>query len=383
MPPSATAPNSEARCFEGATQSSGVRETGRSVPASSCSARPACAWTLAGRGRASSKVIRYPDLTDVEKAAPADRIRSRPTAVINRGSGTLVSIAAIDGMGSVREIVDRLRASLRKDAVMSRLIVVVPLDEGAKDQGQGAPEPGPAVQYRGNAPGAARCLSQRPRGHLRLRNTWKRAADRLQRRGSGAARGGEGLGRRYGRHSTKGLAGLSRATLDRAGRWRRASTMPAFQPGARPPRGVWIDSTSSPLRTMSQEMTEFEFHISPAWSSSRPQTGVGTCGTSSSIRRASRDRRSSGAGFRPPPRCRGSRLRASSAPRSGRVGGGRPRVPRRRPSARRRAPPVARTSTGAISITKRASGKRTRGRSGRVAALVDRGAPRGPRRRAR
>ena len=33
-----------------------------------------------------------------------------------------------------------------------------------------------------------------------------------------------------------------------------------------------------PLRASSQEVTEFEFHISPASSSSRPQTGVGTCG---------------------------------------------------------------------------------------------------------
>jgi hypothetical protein len=31
-------------------------------------------------------------------------------------------------------------------------------------------------------------------------------------------------------------------------------------------------------------MVEFEFHISPAPSSSRPQTGVGTCGTSSRSR---------------------------------------------------------------------------------------------------
>ena len=63
-------------------------------------------------------------------------------------------------------------------------------------------------------------------------------------------------------------------------------TTPARQPGARPPSGGWIDSTSSPLRAISHEFSEFEFHISPAPSSSRPQTGVGTCGTSSSSRRA-------------------------------------------------------------------------------------------------
>ena len=63
-------------------------------------------------------------------------------------------------------------------------------------------------------------------------------------------------------------------------------TTPACQPGALPPRGSAIDSTSSPLRAMSQAIVEFEFHISPACSASRPQTGVGTSGTSSSSRRA-------------------------------------------------------------------------------------------------
>ena len=62
--------------------------------------------------------------------------------------------------------------------------------------------------------------------------------------------------------------------------------MPARQPGARPPAGGRIDSTSSLVQAINQEMIEFEFHISPAPSSSRPQTGVGTRGTSSSSSRA-------------------------------------------------------------------------------------------------
>jgi hypothetical protein len=37
-----------------------------------------------------------------------------------------------------------------------------------------------------------------------------------------------------------------------------------------------------PLRTSSQEISEFEFHMSPVPSSSRPQTSAGTEGTSSS-----------------------------------------------------------------------------------------------------
>src|ERR671936_935975 len=45
-------------------------------------------------------------------------------------------------------------------------------------------------------------------------------------------------------------------------------------------------SASRPLRAINQEMMEFEFHISPVCSSSRPQTGVGTYGASSSMRSA-------------------------------------------------------------------------------------------------
>jgi len=66
--------------------------------------------------------------------------------------------------------------------------------------------------------------------------------------------------------------------LPRAACWRRAIVIPALQPGALPRFGSWVDSTSSPLRARSHEIVEFEFHISPAPSSSRPQTGVGTCG---------------------------------------------------------------------------------------------------------
>jgi hypothetical protein len=73
--------------------------------------------TGSGRGRSSSKVLRYADLASVERATPAERIRSRPTAVVNGiGKGSL-SIAAFDGMGSVREIVDQLAGQLVPKAV--------------------------------------------------------------------------------------------------------------------------------------------------------------------------------------------------------------------------------------------------------------------------
>jgi hypothetical protein len=64
--------------------------------------------TGGGPGRASSRVIRYADLTGVTHAVPVDRIRSRPTAVLSRNTRDGLSIAAVDGMGSVREIVERL-----------------------------------------------------------------------------------------------------------------------------------------------------------------------------------------------------------------------------------------------------------------------------------
>ena len=67
---------------------------------------------------------------------------------------------------------------------------------------------------------------------------------------------------------------------------RRATTSPAFQPGARPPSGGWIESGFKPLLAIGHEIAELAFHISPVPNSSRPQTGVGREGTKSSNRRA-------------------------------------------------------------------------------------------------
>jgi hypothetical protein len=67
----------------------------------------------------------------------------------------------------------------------------------------------------------------------------------------------------------------------RAGRPRAAAT-PADHPGALPPRGGRISATPSPLAARAQEITEFEFHISPAPTSSRPQTWAGTEGVTAS-----------------------------------------------------------------------------------------------------
>src|SRR5918996_348297 len=71
-----------------------------------------------------------------------------------------------------------------------------------------------------------------------------------------------------------------------AGTTPRAARMPARQPSARPPVGGLSVSTGIPLRARSQATTELEFHISPAPSSSRPQTSGGTEPVRSSTRRA-------------------------------------------------------------------------------------------------
>ena len=119
--------------------------------------------------------------------------------------------------------------------------------------------------------------------------------------------------------------------------WRCAMTMPACHPGARPPCGGWIDSTASPLRAISQEIREFEFHISPAPSSSRPHTGVGASGTSSSSRRAQSGSSLRRRGLSTASARSGMIRHASGEPRSGRGGGVRPREPRPSPRPRLRA----------------------------------------------
>ena len=82
-------------------------------------------------------------------------------------------------------------------------------------------------------------------------------------------RGARGSNRRRGRGARAGGPRPRPGAVQLA---RRATTSPARQPGARPPAGGWIDSVGMPLRAISHAMIEFEFHISPAASSSRPQT---------------------------------------------------------------------------------------------------------------
>ena len=140
---------------------------------------------------------------------------------------------------------------------------------------------------------------------------------------------------------------------------RCATVIPACQPGARPPTGGCTDATSSPARVITQLIMEFEFHISPAPSSSRPQTGVGTEAMKSSTRWASA----------------GSSLRSRGLSTASATSGMTPlrqrrtsyRNIRRRPTRRLPTGPPATTprsagsprGTGACSMTKRPCGVRT------------------------
>jgi hypothetical protein len=66
----------------------------------------------AGRTRSTSRVLHYSEPATVGMAALADRIRSRPTAVVERNERDRLTIAVLDGMGSTREIVEQLAARL-------------------------------------------------------------------------------------------------------------------------------------------------------------------------------------------------------------------------------------------------------------------------------
>jgi hypothetical protein len=81
-----------------------------------------------------------------------------------------------------------------------------------------------------------------------------------------------------GRRDTSGVPRSARA-LEYV---RRATTRPASQPGARPCGGGRMSSVSRSAAAINHAMRELEFHISPAFSSSRPQTGRGADSTSAS-----------------------------------------------------------------------------------------------------
>ncbi len=133
----------------------------------------------------------------------------------------------------------------------------------------------------------AQAPRRRQRPHRRLRRVLRRRRGDVRRgrrpqprHRPDAAGADHGPHRPSARRGTRGrlsAAGLAARRHDDAGV--PAGRAPAGRRARSPP-------TSRPLRAISHEVTELEFHISPARSSSRPQTGVGTVGTRSSSRRA-------------------------------------------------------------------------------------------------
>lgn len=63
-------------------------------------------------GRLSALRIRYEDVASIEKAAPGERIRGRPTTLVRRPEREPLSIATLEGPGSAHELVERLSQAL-------------------------------------------------------------------------------------------------------------------------------------------------------------------------------------------------------------------------------------------------------------------------------
>lgn len=67
----------------------------------------------APRGGLSAQILRYADLVGVEMARhPEERIHGRPTAIVRRSGRAPLAIAAVDGLGSVYELAERLAAAI-------------------------------------------------------------------------------------------------------------------------------------------------------------------------------------------------------------------------------------------------------------------------------
>ena len=120
--------------------------------------------------------------------------------------------------------------------------------------------------------------------------------------------------------------------------WRRATTSPASHPGARPPAGGWMRGGARDRSLRATRRRPSSSSTCRRWcSSSRPQTSVGTCGTSSSrplgtvgiVRRVD-------AGCRRPRRRRECARRASGGSRSGTSAAARHGASRRAPRRRHR-----------------------------------------------
>jgi hypothetical protein len=149
--------------------------------------------------------------------------------------------------------------------------------------------------------------------------------------------------------------------LDRRARVasRAAISRPARQPGARPPDGTSMPPGSRPALAINQEITEFEFHMSPVRPSSRPHTRAGTDGTrsstcdawaGSSVTRTGLETASAISGMTPSRHRRTSYRKSRKRPATLEPTGPSRTTPRRSPCM---------SGIGVCSITKRPSGATT------------------------
>jgi hypothetical protein len=68
--------------------------------------------TGAPSGRLSALRIRYADVASVEKAAPGERLRGRPTTLVRRREREPLASATLDEPGSAHELMERLTRAL-------------------------------------------------------------------------------------------------------------------------------------------------------------------------------------------------------------------------------------------------------------------------------
>jgi hypothetical protein len=86
-------------------------------------------------GNGDRLTVPYEHLTGISVAhSAADRIGGRPTLVLERGDGTPVRLASIAQLGIISELAERLASlHLGRMAIRNRLVVVLPLREGAQE----------------------------------------------------------------------------------------------------------------------------------------------------------------------------------------------------------------------------------------------------------
>jgi len=97
-----------------------------------------------GEGSAAEEVP-YDDLAAVRIARAADdRLAGRPTLVLERRAGGTIRIASVAQPGIISELAENLAAlHLGQERALSRVVVVLPLKEGARDRAAAVLEQGP------------------------------------------------------------------------------------------------------------------------------------------------------------------------------------------------------------------------------------------------